>query len=32
VRASILARVDEFLRGAKRTDDLTLLLLRRAAD
>jgi serine phosphatase RsbU (regulator of sigma subunit) len=31
VRGSILARVDEFLGGAKRTDDLTLLLLRRAA-
>jgi sigma-B regulation protein RsbU (phosphoserine phosphatase) len=31
VRASILARVDEFLGGVKRTDDLTLLLLRRAA-
>jgi len=31
VRGAILARVDEFLVGAKRTDDLTLLLLRRAA-
>jgi sigma-B regulation protein RsbU (phosphoserine phosphatase) len=30
VRSGILARVDEFLGGAKRTDDLTLLLLRRA--
>jgi phosphoserine phosphatase RsbU/P len=30
-RASVLARVDEFLGGEKRTDDLTLLLLRRAA-
>ena len=29
VRGAILARVDEFLGGAKRTDDLTLLLLRR---
>ena len=32
VRGAILGRVDEFLAGAKRTDDLTLLLLRRAAD
>jgi sigma-B regulation protein RsbU (phosphoserine phosphatase) len=30
VRAAVLGRVDEFLGGAKRTDDLTLLLLRRA--
>jgi len=29
-RGAILARVDEFLGGAKRTDDLTLLLLQRA--
>jgi len=29
-RGAVLARVDEFLGGAKRTDDLTLLLLRRA--
>ena len=30
-RSAVLARVDEFLGGARRTDDLTLLLLRRAA-
>jgi serine phosphatase RsbU (regulator of sigma subunit) len=30
-RAAILGRVDEFLAGTKRTDDLTLMLLRRAA-
>jgi sigma-B regulation protein RsbU (phosphoserine phosphatase) len=29
-RGAILARVDEFLGGVKRTDDLTLLLLQRA--
>ena len=28
-RAAVLARVDEFLRGEKRTDDITLMLLRR---
>ena len=31
VRGAVLGRVDEFLAGTKRTDDLTLLLLRRAA-
>ncbi len=31
VRAAVLGRVDEFLRGEKRTDDVTLLLLRRTA-
>jgi len=30
VRRGLLARVDEFLDGAPRTDDLTLLLVRRA--
>ena len=28
-RAAVLARVDEFLSGEKRTDDITLMLLRR---
>jgi serine phosphatase RsbU (regulator of sigma subunit) len=27
----VLGRVDEFLAGARRTDDITLLLLRRQA-
>jgi serine phosphatase RsbU (regulator of sigma subunit) len=31
VRGAVLGRVDEFLAGTKRGDDLTLLLLRRAA-
>ena len=31
VRALVLSRVDEFLAGEKRTDDVTLLLLRRSA-
>jgi sigma-B regulation protein RsbU (phosphoserine phosphatase) len=31
MRARLLARVDEFLDGAHRTDDITLLLLRRRA-
>jgi len=31
MRGAVLGRVDEFLAGTKRTDDLTLLLLRRAA-